>query len=89
MGSVDDGIVDDLEVGGFALVVGAGEAGVGTVDEDIVADEGVALDLHDVVVAVVAEIAFDGVNGFAVGAVDGDAGVVRVVDVIFGDEIAP
>ena len=89
MGAVDDGVVDDLEVGGFALMVGAGEAGVGTVDEDIVADEGVALDLHDVVGAVVAEIAFDGVDGFSVSAVDGDAGVVGVVDVIFGDEVAP
>jgi len=50
---------------------------------------GLALDLHDVVFAVPAEIALDDVSRLAGGAIDGDAGIVGVVDVVLRDEIAP
>ena len=81
--------MDDLEVQRLALMIGASKACTCAVDEDVVPHDGLALHLHDIVAAVVAEIALNDVHRLARRAIDGDAGVVRVVDVILRDQIAP
>ena len=58
-------------------------------DEHVVAHDGLALHLHGVIRAAAAEIALDDVHRLPGGAIDGDAGILRVVNVVFGDEIAP
>ena len=89
MVGVDDGVVDDLKVERFALMVCAGKARACRRDEHIVAHDRFALDLHGMVGAAVAKVAFDNVHWLASGAIDGDAGIVRVMHMVLGDEVSP
>jgi len=89
MVGVDDGVVDHLKVERFSLMVCASKAGASSRDQHIVAHDRFALDLHGVVGAAVAKIAFDDVHGLASGAIDGDAGIIRVMHVVLGDEVSP
>ena len=89
VGSVKDGVVDDLQIQCLALMIGTGEACACTIDEDVVAHDGLALHLHDVVGAIVAEIALDDIHGLPSSAIHSDAGVIGVVNVVLNDQITP
>lgn len=89
VGAVEDGVVDDLEVECLALMIRAGKACTSSIDEHVVAHDGLSLHLHDIVPTVVAKIALDDVHGLSCCAIDGDAGVVRIVHMVLGDQVSP
>ena len=63
-------------------MVGAREPRSLSRHQQIVANNGLALHLKDIVVAPVADVLLDDVDALAASAVGEDAGVIRVVDVI-------
>lgn len=89
MTAIDDGVVKDLQIQCFALVIGTGKAGADAVDKHVVTHDGLSLHLHDAVATVVAEVALDDIYGLSSGAINGDARILRVMHVVLGDEISP
>ncbi len=86
---IDDRVVDDLQIQRLALMIGTRKARARSADEHVIANDGLALHLHGAIAATAAEIALDNVYRFASGAIDGDARILRIMDIVFRDEIAP
>ena len=70
-------------------MVCARKAGSFGVHENIVSNDGFALDLHRMVIASAAKIPFDDVDRLACGAIHRDTRVLRVVNVVLGNEVSP
>ncbi len=86
---VDHRIVDDMQSLGLTLMVVTGEGGVFSGHQEIVGDERIPLNLHDAIIAAIAEIVFDSVDGAIVGSIGDDARIVAIVDEIVANRIAP
>ena len=89
MGRVHQRIVNDLQIDGLSLVIGTREGSVFAIDQQIVADDRFSLYLHHAIEAAVADIAFDHILPLAARAVDGDTGIVAIVDRVLSDQVAP
>ena len=70
-------------------MVSARKAGPFGVHENIVSNDGFALDLHRMVIASAAKIPFDDVHRLACGAIHRDTRVMRVVNVVLGNDVSP
>ncbi len=85
----EDGVVGDGQVSNdCALVVAAVDAVAFGVEDEVVADDGVCCGLNAVVAGVPNHVSFDDVGCLAIGVVNDDAGVVRVVDNVVANDIS-